>query len=143
MPELFDTLLDRHPRIAFGINSSSGSGLGQFFRWVSTQPCRRQRTYKTNDSDDRDRAQRPSETAIRARQTWQHCLPIPYQNQIPSRPGCRIGVSLASFYSHGFSPGTRTNTIGINSSGNYVLACRQVATVLCALGKASHVLAID
>src|SRR5436190_3435721 len=142
MPKLLDALLDRHPRIALGINSSSGSGLGQFFRWVSTQPCRRQHTYKTNDSGHRDCAQRPTETAVRTKQTWQHCLPVSYQNQIPSRPGCSIGVSLTSLHSHSFFPRTRTGAIGINSSRNYVLACRQVATVLCALGKASHVLAI-
>ena len=33
--------------------------------------------------------------------------------------------------------------IGINPDGNVVLACRQVATVTSALGKASHILAIN
>jgi hypothetical protein len=36
-----------------------------------------------------------------------------------------------------------TGLKGINSGGNDVLTCRQVATVLSALGKAPHVLAID
>jgi hypothetical protein len=46
-------------------------------------------------------------------------------------------------YSYGFSPRTLTGLKGINAGGNYVLACRQVATVLSALGKAPHVLAVD
>ena len=33
--------------------------------------------------------------------------------------------------------------IGINPGDNGVLACRQVATVASALGKASHILAIN
>jgi len=33
--------------------------------------------------------------------------------------------------------------IGINADGNRVLACRQVATIASALGKASHILAIN
>ena len=49
---------------------------------------------------------------------------------------------MSSLYSHGFFPGTRPSAVGVNPGGKDVLACRQVATVLCALGKASHVLAI-
>jgi hypothetical protein len=70
-------------------------------------------------------------------------LLIPYQNQIPARPGCSIGVSLASLYSHGFFPGTGTGLMGISPGGYDVLTCRQVARVASALAKASHVLAID
>jgi hypothetical protein len=33
--------------------------------------------------------------------------------------------------------------IGVNADLNRVLACRQVATVMSALGKASHILAIN
>jgi hypothetical protein len=33
--------------------------------------------------------------------------------------------------------------IGINADGNLVLACRQVATVISALAKASHILAVN
>jgi hypothetical protein len=33
--------------------------------------------------------------------------------------------------------------IGINLDGNHVLACRQVATIASALGKASHILAVN
>jgi hypothetical protein len=33
--------------------------------------------------------------------------------------------------------------IGINLDGNGVLACRQVATIASALGKASHILAVN
>jgi hypothetical protein len=46
-------------------------------------------------------------------------------------------------YSYGFSPRTLTGLKGINSGGNYVLACRQVPTVVSAFGKASYVLAVD
>src|SRR6476660_1392683 len=65
MGELFETFLDRHPRIAFRIDSSSGSRLGHLFRGVSAECCRGQNAYKGNDSDDRDCAQRPHEMAIR------------------------------------------------------------------------------
>src|SRR6478609_4945389 len=65
MRELFNTLLDRHPRIALGIDTPSGSRLGHLFRGVSAECCRRQDAYKGNDSDDRDCAQRPPEMAIR------------------------------------------------------------------------------
>src|SRR6266403_5814522 len=81
--------------------------------------------------------------AIRAKKMCWHCLLVSYQNQIPSRPSRCIGVGLASFYSQGFSPRTGTDAIGINSSDNDMLACGQVAVVIPALGKASHVLAID
>src|SRR6476620_2333294 len=65
MGELFDTFLDRIPRIALRIDSSSGSRLGHLFRGVRAECCRGQDAYKGNDSDDRDCAQRPSEMAIR------------------------------------------------------------------------------
>jgi hypothetical protein len=50
---------------------------------------------------------------------------------------------VPSLYGHGLSPRTGTALIGINPGGNDVLTCRQIATVISALGKASHVLAID
>src|SRR6266516_6165989 len=81
--------------------------------------------------------------AIRAKEMCQHCLPVSYQDQISSRPGCGIGVGLSSFYSYGFSPRTLTGVIGINSGDKDVLACRQVPIVVSALGKASHVLSVD
>src|SRR5882724_6239405 len=143
MPELFDALLDRHPRIALGIDSSSGSRLGHLFRGVSAECRHGQDAYNGNDSDHRDCASRPSKIALRAKKMSQHCLMVSYQNQIPSRPGCSIGVGLSSLYSHCFFPGSATSAIGINSGDKNMLACRQVATVLCALSKASHVLAID
>ena len=70
-------------------------------------------------------------------------LLVTYQNQVLSRPGCSIGVSLASFYSQSFFPGTRISAIGINSDGENVLTCRQVAIVVSTLAQACHVLAID
>src|SRR6266545_2572791 len=85
MPELFDALLDRNPRIALGIDSSSGSRLGQLFRRVSTQRCRGKHTYNATDNDDRDCTQRPSEVAIKAQKTYRHSLLVPYQNQLLSR----------------------------------------------------------
>src|SRR5439155_6974568 len=143
MRELLETLLDRHPRIALGIDSSSGSRLGHLLRRVSAKCCRGQHAYNDNHSDGRDRAQRPFNMAIRAKKMCRHSLRVFYQNQIPARPGCRVGIGLSSFYSHNFSPRTGTFTIGISSGDNDMLACRQVATVLSALGKASYVLSID
>src|SRR5436190_23889800 len=81
--------------------------------------------------------------AMRAKKSSWHYLVVPYQSQILSRPGCGIGVGLPSLYSQGFSPRTGTGTVGINSSGNYVLTCRQIAVVISALSKTSYVLAID
>ena len=72
MGELFDTFLDREPRIALGINPATGSRLGHLFRGVSAECCRGQDAYKGNNSDDRDCAQRPPEMAIKTRPTWQH-----------------------------------------------------------------------
>ena len=46
-------------------------------------------------------------------------------------------------YSQGFSPRTGTGAVGIDSGGNYMLTCRQVAVVVSAFTKASYVLAID
>src|SRR6478736_6977839 len=65
MRELFNTLLDRHPRIPLGIDTSSGSRLGHLFRGVGAECCRGQDAYKGNDSDRRDCAQRPPGMAIR------------------------------------------------------------------------------
>ncbi len=50
---------------------------------------------------------------------------------------------MPSLYSYGFSRRTLTGLIGINPGDNDVLARRQVTTVVSALGKASHVMAID
>src|SRR5882672_11913217 len=81
--------------------------------------------------------------AIKAKKMCRHSLWVPYQNQISARPGCCIGVGLPSFYIYGFSPRTLTSLKGSNSGGNDMLACRQVASVISALGKASHILAIN
>src|SRR6266478_7561804 len=81
--------------------------------------------------------------AIRAKKMSRHCLPVSYQNQIPSRPGRGIGVSLPSLHSQGFSARTLTGLKGISSGDNDVLSCGQVARVVSALRKASHVLSID
>ena len=70
-------------------------------------------------------------------------LLVTYQSQVLSRPGCSIGVSLASYYSQSFFPGTRISAIGINSDGENVLTCRQVAIVVSTLAQACHVLSID
>jgi len=50
---------------------------------------------------------------------------------------------VPSLYSYSFPRRTLTGLIGINPGDNDVLTCRQVATVVSALGKASHVLSID
>src|SRR5437762_3256746 len=81
--------------------------------------------------------------AIMAKKMCRHCLLVPYQDQPLSRPAYGIGVGLASCYSQRFSPRAGTDLIRINSGGKDVLACRHVAIVVSALGKASHVLAID
>jgi hypothetical protein len=70
-------------------------------------------------------------------------LLVPYQTQIPSRPGCRIGVGVPSLYGQGLSARTCTGLMGISPDGYDVLAGRQIATVVSALAKGSHVLAID
>jgi len=72
-----------------------------------------------------------------------HQLPVPHESHIPSRQACGKGIGLPSFDVQSFSRRTGTGLIGINPGDNDVLACRQVATVVSALGKASHVLAID
>jgi len=46
-------------------------------------------------------------------------------------------------YSQGRSRWTGTALIGISSSHEHMLTCRQVTTVISAFGKASHVLAIN
>src|SRR5206468_11982595 len=70
-------------------------------------------------------------------------LRVPYQNQLLSRPCCSVGVGLPGFYGQGFSCRTFTAGIWVTSRRKSVLACRQVAIVISALGKASHVLAIN
>ncbi len=56
MAELLDALLDRHPRIALGIDSPSGSRLGHLFRRVGAECCRAQHAHEGNDSDGTDDA---------------------------------------------------------------------------------------
>ena len=58
MPELFDAVLNRQPRIALG--SVSGSHLGHLFRGVSAEYCRGQDTDKGDDNYETDGTQRPS-----------------------------------------------------------------------------------
>jgi hypothetical protein len=69
MPELFDAVLNRQPRIALGV---SGPHLGHFFRRIGAECRWRQQTHKSNKSDGADRAQRSSEVATRAKKdrTW-------------------------------------------------------------------------
>ena len=50
---------------------------------------------------------------------------------------------MSSLYSYGFLSWALPARIGINADGNRVLACWQVATIISALGKASHVLGIN
>jgi hypothetical protein len=50
---------------------------------------------------------------------------------------------MAGFYSQSLSPRTGTGLMGISPGGYDVLAGRQVATVVSAFGKASHVFAIN
>ena len=70
-------------------------------------------------------------------------LRILYQTQISSGPGCSVRVGLPSLYSQGLSPWTGTGLMGFTPDGYDVLPGRQIATVVSALAKASHVLAID
>src|SRR6476660_2026296 len=65
MGELFDTFLDRIPRVSLRIDTSSGSRLGHLLRGIGAECCRGQDTYNGNDSDDRDCAKRPPKMAIR------------------------------------------------------------------------------
>ena len=74
---------------------------------------------------------------------WHRLTLVLHQSHIPSRQACSKGIDLPSFDVQSFSRRTGTGHIGINPGGNDVLACRQVATVASALGKASHILAID
>jgi len=74
---------------------------------------------------------------------WHRLTLVPYQGHISSRQACGEGVGLPCFYSQVFLRRTGAAWIGINPSGNDVLACRQVATVASALAKVSHILAID
>src|SRR5439155_22103023 len=81
--------------------------------------------------------------AIKAKKMSRHCLRVSNQNQLPSRPRCGVGVGLPSFYGQGLSRRTLTAGIGINSGGKSMLARRQIATVISALGITAHVLASD
>jgi hypothetical protein len=46
MGELLDTFLDRQPRIALGIDTSSGSRLGHLFRGIGAESWRREHREK-------------------------------------------------------------------------------------------------
>src|SRR5437016_4897483 len=81
--------------------------------------------------------------AMRAKKTQRHSLLVPYQTQLLSRPGGGIGIGLPGLYSHALSRRALPAGIGINPGGNDMLACRQIATVISALSKASHILAIN
>src|SRR5215510_14616076 len=70
---------------------------------------------------------------------WHRLTLVLYQSHAPSRLACGIGIGLPSFYVQSFSRRPDTGFIGTNPSGNGVLACRQIATVMSALGKTSHV----
>src|SRR5262245_19595542 len=74
---------------------------------------------------------------------WHRLTLVLYQSHTPSRLACGIGIGLPSFDVQSFSRRPDTGFIGTNPSGNGVLACRQIAAVMSALGKASHVFAID
>jgi hypothetical protein len=74
---------------------------------------------------------------------WHRLTLIPHQSHFSSRQACGKGIGLPSFDVQSFSRRTGAGLIGINPGGNNVLACRQVATVVSALGKSSHILAID
>jgi hypothetical protein len=72
-----------------------------------------------------------------------HCLPVPYQDQVASGPARRKEVGLSSFHVQSLSARPGSGAVGINSGHKDVLTCRQVAVVISAFGKASHVLAVD
>src|SRR5215831_18614315 len=74
---------------------------------------------------------------------WYRLTLVLYQSHFPSRLACGIGIGLPSFDVQSFSRRKDTGFIGTNPSGNGVLASRQVAAVMSALGKGSHVFAID
>src|SRR5438874_13800000 len=83
MPELFDAVLNRQPRISLGV---SGPHLGHFFCRVSAECCRGQ-TEKGDNNYDTEGTQRPPKMAMRAKKSSRHYLLVPYQNQFSSRPG--------------------------------------------------------
>jgi hypothetical protein len=74
---------------------------------------------------------------------WRRLTLVLYQSHIPSRQTGGKGIGLPSFDVQSFSRRTGTGLIGINPGGNDVLAWRQITTVASALGKASHILAVD
>ena len=66
MSELLDAVLDRHPRIAFGIDATRvPSQFSNLFGWISAECCRAQHTKKGDNNCDTDGTQRPSKMAIR------------------------------------------------------------------------------
>src|SRR5262249_60252654 len=74
---------------------------------------------------------------------WHRLTLVLYQSHAPSRLACGIGIGLPSFYVQSFSRRPDTGLIGTNPSGNGVLAWGQVATVMSALAKTSHLSPID
>src|SRR5215471_16965525 len=69
MSELFDTLLDRHPRIALGFDTRIPSQFSNRFRWIGAECCRAQHTEKGNCCYDPCGTQHPSRMAIRPKKT--------------------------------------------------------------------------
>jgi hypothetical protein len=68
MSELFDALLDRHPRIGCGVFAAvGGSQLGHLFRRVRTECCRRQHGYERNNGNGGYDGQRSSRMAPSSR----------------------------------------------------------------------------
>jgi hypothetical protein len=74
---------------------------------------------------------------------WHRLTPVRHESHIPSRHACGKGIGLPSYDVQSFSRWAGTARIGINPGDNHVLAWRQIATVVSALGKASYILAID
>ena len=54
MPELFDTPLDRFPRIALGIYATGCPSFGHLLRGVGAECCRAQHAEKGDDNYDTD-----------------------------------------------------------------------------------------
>jgi hypothetical protein len=69
MRELLDTFLNRHPRIPFGIDSASRSGLCHLFGGISTECCRSEEAEKSDDDYDAGETQRSPNTDLRATTT--------------------------------------------------------------------------
>src|SRR4030095_16052599 len=67
MRELFETFLDRQPRIPLGINSAGGSGLRHFFGGVSAGCYRSEPAQKSNQSDCNNSAPGASKLSVFSR----------------------------------------------------------------------------